>query len=69
QGNGHIKYNVQYRKKNAERAKWYDSGTLNEETTLYNLEPDTTYEFRVGGQCLENGAFTYSQIYEFSTPG
>uniref|UniRef100_UPI00232A983F fibronectin type III domain-containing protein n=1 Tax=Aquimarina algiphila TaxID=2047982 RepID=UPI00232A983F len=69
QGNGHIKYNVQYRKKNAERAKWYDSGTLNEETTLYNLEPGTTYEFRVGGQCLENGAFTYSQIYEFSTPG
>lgn len=69
QGNRHIKYNVQYRKKDAERAKWYDSGTLNEETSLYNLEPGTTYEFRVGGQCLENGAFTYSQVYEFTTPG
>ncbi len=69
QGNDHIKYNVQYRKKNAERSKWYDSGTLNQETTLYNLEPATTYEFRVGGQCLPEGPFTYTQVFEFITPG
>ncbi|WP_438711692.1 hypothetical protein ACSTS3_03685 [Aquimarina muelleri] len=67
QGVEHIRYNVQYRKKEAENAIWFDGGTINEYTTVYNLEPGTTYEFRVGGQCLDNGPYTYSQIYEFTT--
>lgn len=67
QGVGHLRYNVQYRKKDAENAVWFDGGTINEYTTVYNLEPGTTYEFRVGGQCLDNGPYTYSQIYEFTT--
>jgi hypothetical protein len=67
QGVDHLKYNVQYRKKDVENAVWFDAVTVNQYTTLHNLKPGTTYEFRVGGQCLENGPFTYSQIYEFTT--
>ena len=67
QGVDHIRYNIQYRKKDTENAVWFDTGTVNENGTIYNLEPGTTYEFRVGGQCLDNGPFTYSQIYEFTT--
>ncbi|MEW7291730.1 hypothetical protein [Aquimarina sp. 2304DJ70-9] len=67
QGEGHIRYNVEYRKKDADNSIWFEGGTINEYTSIYNLEPGTTYEFRVGGQCLDNGPFTYSQIYEFTT--
>ncbi|WP_103068649.1 fibronectin type III domain-containing protein [Aquimarina sediminis] len=67
QGIDHLRYNVQYRKKDTENAVWFDSSTINQYTNIYNLEPGTTYEFRVGGQCLDNGPFTYSQIYEFTT--
>ncbi|WP_152538477.1 hypothetical protein [Aquimarina macrocephali] len=67
QGVDHLRYNVQYRKKDTENAIWFEGGTINDYTTIYNLEPATTYEFRVGGQCLDNGPFTYSQIYEFTT--
>ncbi len=67
QGVDHLRYNVQYRKKDTENAIWFEGGTINEYTTIYNLEPGTTYEFRVGGQCLDNEPFTYSQIYEFTT--
>ncbi|GAA4279015.1 EndoU domain-containing protein [Aquimarina mytili] len=67
QGVDHIRYNVEYRKKDAESSIWFEGGTINEYTSIYNLEPGTTYEFRVGGQCLDNGPYTYSQIYEFTT--
>ncbi|TSE05628.1 hypothetical protein FOF46_22100 [Aquimarina algiphila] len=67
QGVEHLRYNVQYRKKDTENAIWFENGTINENTTIYNLEPGTTYEFRVGGQCLDNGPYTYSQIYQFTT--
>ncbi|WP_025740913.1 hypothetical protein [Aquimarina pacifica] len=68
QGVNHIQYDVQYRKKgNTGTNNWFNGGTINEYTTIYNLEPNTSYEFRVGGQCIENGPYTYSQIYEFTT--
>ncbi len=67
QGVNHLKYNVQYRKKDVENAIWFEGNAVNQNITIYNLEPGTTYEFRVGGQCMENGAYTYSQIYEFTT--
>ncbi|WP_160112214.1 fibronectin type III domain-containing protein [Aquimarina sp. AU58] len=67
QGVNHLKYNVQYRKKDVENAIWFEGNAVNQNISIYNLEPGTTYEFRVGGQCMENGAYTYSQIYEFTT--
>ncbi len=67
QGVDHLRYTIQYRKKDVENAVWFDTGTVNQYTTIHNLKPGTTYEFRVGGQCLDNGPFTYSQIYEFTT--
>lgn len=68
QGVDHRLYNIQYRKKNTEKVnRWFSAGTRNEFTTIYNLTPGTTYEFRVGGQCIEDGPYTYSQIYEFTT--
>ncbi|MAQ74805.1 MAG: hypothetical protein CL613_00565 [Aquimarina sp.] len=67
QGEDHLKYRVQYRKKGVENAVWFEVNAFNERASIYNLEPGTTYEFRVGGQCMENMGFTYSQIYEFTT--
>ncbi len=67
QGVNHKLFDVQYRKKASDGGIWFNASTLNENTTIYNLEPGTTYEFRVGGQCIEDGPFTYSQIYEFTT--
>ena len=71
QGEDHIQYNVQYRKKNITpsggRGVWFDGNTQNENLTINSLKPNVTYEFRVGGQCIEGGGYTYSQIYEFTT--
>ncbi len=66
QGVDHKLYDVQYKKKGSDGI-WFNAGTLNETTTIYNLEPGTTYEFRVGGQCIDDGPYTYSQVYEFTT--
>ncbi|SHJ48210.1 fibronectin type III domain-containing protein [Aquimarina spongiae] len=67
QGIDHKLYDIQYRKKNGNTSTWFNAGTQNQYTTIYNLEPGTTYEFRVGGQCLQDGPLTYSQVYEFTT--
>lgn len=76
QGVDHTLYDIQYRQKiasdsgqaNASQGNiWFHAGTQNEYTTIYNLKPGTTYEFRVGGQCIQDGPYTYSQVYEFTT--
>ncbi len=72
EGVDHLSYDIQYRKKNTGDTNqtniWFSEKSLNEYTTIYNLEPGVTYEFRVGGQCMENGPFAYSQINEFTMP-
>ncbi|MBQ0732845.1 hypothetical protein [Aquimarina celericrescens] len=72
EGVDHLAYDIQYRKKNTGDANqaniWFNEKSLSEYTTIYNLEPGVTYEFRVGGQCMENGPFAYSQISEFTMP-
>ncbi|WP_159090720.1 fibronectin type III domain-containing protein [Aquimarina aquimarini] len=67
QGVEHKRYNVQYRKKGVENSRWFEEETQNQYATINALAPGTTYEFRVGGRCMDNGGFTYSQIYEFTT--
>ena len=68
QGMDHLKYQVQVRKKaTSADTNWYEINAYNEYATLHNLEPGTIYQFRVGGQCIINGGYTYSQIYEFTT--
>jgi hypothetical protein len=69
QGVKHKQYIVEYRKKGVENAVWFGSRRpiREEEVTIYKLTPGTTYEFRVGGQCVENGPYVYSQVYEFTT--
>ncbi|AUS06127.1 hypothetical protein C1A40_11990 [Tamlana carrageenivorans] len=75
QGAEHQQYKVQYRKKNYtspsgggwEGAVWFENNAYSEQTSIYNLEPGTTYEYRVGGMCKENTGFTYSQVNEFTT--
>lgn len=75
QGVDHLRYKIQYRKKNnsspsggGREGVWFEGETQNEFTTIHQLEPGTTYSFRVGGQCMDTGGYTYSQIYEFTTP-
>lgn len=71
EGADHKQYKIQYRKKSAPGAKeafvWFENNAYNERTTIYNLEPGTSYEYRVGGMCRESTGFTYSQINEFTT--
>lgn len=67
QGYDHSQYKVQYRKKNGDNAKWYEVNAYNEQARIQRLQENTTYEYRVGGKCGENGAYTFSRIFEFTT--
>lgn len=68
QGLNHTKYSIEYRKKNAENPHWFPINDIAEETAvLSNLEENTTYEVKVGGQCRPNGGYIYSSISEFTT--
>src|SRR5690606_8522790 len=66
-------YKVQYKKKGVRGAVWFDVNTTNPHARIYNLEPGTTYEFRVGGQCVlpianQEPRYSYSSLQEFTTP-
>ncbi|WP_161635285.1 HNH endonuclease [Aquimarina macrocephali] len=67
QGVGHQKYQVQYRKKDGNNSGWFEVNAYNENAKIQRLEENTTYEYRVGGQCGENGGYTYSRLFEFTT--
>lgn len=67
QGYDHSQYKVQYRKKNGDNSKWYEVNAYNEQARIQRLQENTTYEYRVGGKCGENGAYTFSRIFEFTT--
>ena len=62
----HKQYQVQYRKKGSQN-DWFKGNTTIGTMTIYDLEPGTTYEYRIGGQCISNGPFVYSEISEFTT--
>ncbi len=62
----HRQYQVQYRKKRSQN-DWFKGNTTNGTITIYDLEPGTTYEYRIGGQCISNGPYVYSAISEFTT--
>jgi Fibronectin type III domain len=72
QGNiDNTKYHVQYRKKNVASAEWFSVYTLNQQTTISDLEASVDYEFRVGATCEPAGVATsyiYSGINSFSMP-
>ena len=63
---GHEKYQLQYRKKGSPN-DWFKGNTRNGAITIYDLEPGTTYEYRVGGQCIVDGPFVFSAVSEFTT--
>ncbi|MCV6629971.1 MAG: fibronectin type III domain-containing protein, partial [Flavobacteriaceae bacterium] len=68
----HQRYMVQYRKAGVEDAEWFSVKTTNSQAQIGNLQPGTTYEFRVGGSCdaitaLSPG-YTYTAIHEFGMP-
>jgi TANFOR domain-containing protein len=79
----HTKYQVQYRKKTIvetnkrgkEKEKvfeWFSAYSQNNQALLTNLEPETSYEFRVGSTCtLESDgvqSFNYSNTNTFKIP-
>ena len=68
QGGDHLQYRLEYRNVSGTSSEWFDKETVNDYVLLQNLEPNTRYEFRVGGQCLEEGPYSYSQIQQFTTP-
>ena len=67
QGQDHLKYQVQYRKKDGNNSGWFEVNAYNENAKIQRLEENTTYEYRVGGQCGYNGGYTFSRIFEFTT--
>ena len=69
----HQAYKVQYKKKGVRGAVWFDVNAINPQARIYNLEAGTTYEFRVGGQCMlpianQEPRYSYSAVQEFTTP-
>ncbi|PKH51970.1 hypothetical protein CXF68_15305 [Tenacibaculum sp. Bg11-29] len=68
QASAHIRYRIQYRKKGFGDDDWFDVNTYTNEGKIFNLEANTVYEFRVGGECTQLSGFAYSNIQEFTTP-
>ena len=64
----HLKYKIQYRKKGFGEEDWFEVNSYTNEGNIYNLESDTVYEFRVGGECTPLSGYAYSNIQEFTTP-
>lgn len=65
----HINYQIQFRKEGGSNNVWFESETVETKKKLFFLEAETTYEYRVGGQCVQNGGYSYSAINTFTTPG
>ncbi|WP_077399997.1 hypothetical protein [Cellulophaga omnivescoria] len=65
----HINYQIQFRKEGGSNNVWFESQTVETKKKLFFLEAETTYEYRVGGQCVQNGGYSYSAINTFTTPG
>jgi len=75
QGNlEHTKYKIDYRKAidedgntgNQNSYKWFESQSNREEFIVIDLEPNTLYEWRVGGYCAD-GTLTYAASETFTT--
>lgn len=52
---------------------WFELESKSAQAIIQSLEPNTVYEYRVGGHCTEGFAgleksYSYSDIYEFETP-
>ncbi len=67
QGVDHSQYQIQYRKKDGDNANWYEVNSYSEQARIQRLQENTTYEYRVGGKCGENGGYTFSRLFEFTT--
>ncbi|MGJ8733418.1 MAG: hypothetical protein ACSHW4_09740 [Cellulophaga sp.] len=65
----HINYQIQFRKEGGSNNVWFESETVETKKKLFFLEAETTYEYRVGGQCVQNGGYSYSAVNTFTTPG
>jgi hypothetical protein len=64
---GAMEYTVEYRKKGSER--WYASRNTGPGLcTLYNLQPGTEYEYRIGTRCMANDGFGYNAAKAFRIP-
>jgi hypothetical protein len=68
-----FKYHLQYRTKGVNNAQWFSVYTQNNQTTLTDLGPGKSYEFRVGATCdveqhLVEQGYVYSNIQEFTMP-
>ncbi|WP_299123056.1 fibronectin type III domain-containing protein [uncultured Tenacibaculum sp.] len=64
----HLRYRIQYRKKGFSDDDWFEVNSYTNEGKIFNLEANTVYEFRVGGECTQLSGFAYSNIQEFTTP-
>nr|WP_299172743.1 deaminase domain-containing protein [uncultured Allomuricauda sp.] len=68
QNSDHLRYRVEYRKKGYGEDDWFGQWTQSNSAFIRNLEPGTTYDFRVGGECIPNGGLAFSTAHEFTTP-
>jgi len=62
-------YKVEYRKQNGATSDWFYTyaASYENKVVIEHLEPQTTYEFRIGGQCREGGAYVFGNTQQFTT--
>ena len=62
-------YKIQYRKVGGSSTAWFEesAASYEEAVTIYNLEKNTTYEYRIGGQCRAGEDFVYGNSQQFTT--
>ncbi|GAA0872316.1 hypothetical protein GCM10009117_14630 [Gangjinia marincola] len=61
----HLDYTVMYREKNA-NSDWYELETPRDYLQINNLAPETTYEYKIRGNCQFN-SYGESPMAEFTT--
>jgi hypothetical protein len=62
----HLEYKVIYRKKNEPDAEWFNFRQTQDSVSIGDLQPLTTYEYRVGAAC-EYEVFVFGPTRQFTT--
>ncbi|MBV8252074.1 MAG: fibronectin type III domain-containing protein [Chitinophaga sp.] len=59
---------VAYRKAGLPNAAWFEEKTLNTSLTIYDLSPNTSYEYKVRCNCADGGESGFSPVQTVATP-
>lgn len=63
-----VDYVIEYRNRSNINAPWINANTQRSYYTINNLQPGTTYEYRIGSTCSYGGMVYWTAISSFNTP-